>query len=78
VKYDEPSAGEWITPIRHNYKLACCTCGRVHRLDFRIIQVGTNRRQIQFRVFDDKRATAAVRREMRKREEANERRQHHS
>ena len=27
---------EWIRPIRKGYKLACCDCGLVHDLDFRI------------------------------------------
>jgi hypothetical protein len=58
MRYERPDAGEWIQPIRAGYKLACCDCGLVHKVDFRIF-----RRRIQFRVFRDNRATAAMRRE---------------
>lgn len=57
MRYDEPEAGEWVQPIRRGYKLRCCDCGLVHRMDFRI-----SRKRIQFRVFRDNRATAAIRR----------------
>jgi len=68
--YDQPEAGEWVQPVRHGYKMACCGCGLVHRLDFRALRVGRLRRVvIQFRVFLDRRATAAMRRERRKRGE---------
>ena len=62
VKYALPKAGEWIQPIRRGYKMACCDCGLVHTLDFKT--VGTRSRRIQFRVFRNNRATAAVRRHM--------------
>ncbi len=62
VKYDEPEAGEWVRPIRKGYKLSCCGCGLVHKVDFRL--VGNKRKFIQFRMFHDNRATAAIRRYM--------------
>lgn len=60
-KYFEPTEGEWIQPIRKGYKLACCSCGLVHRVDFRVYK-----RRVQVRFWRDNRATAAVRRERRK------------
>ena len=65
MKYTEPNEGEWVQPIRKGYKLACCDCGLVHRMDFRI--VGNKRKKIQFRVFRDNRATGQMRRKTPKR-----------
>lgn len=59
MKYDKPEAGEWVQPIRKGYKMACCDCGLVHVLDFRV-----HRGRVQFRVFRNNRATAAIRRHM--------------
>ena len=57
VKYKQAHDGEWIEPVRNGYKLACCDCGLVHRVQFRIVNG-----KIQFRAFRDNRATAAKRR----------------
>ena len=57
MRYEEPEPGQWVQPIRKGYKMCCCECGLVHRLDFRI-----RKRRIQFRVFRDNRATGQVRR----------------
>lgn len=57
MKYDRPKAGEWVQPIRRGYKLACCDCGLVHTVDFRI-----RRGRVQFRVFRNNRSTALMRR----------------
>lgn len=57
MKYDKPKAGEWIQPVRRGYKLACCDCGLVHNVDFRLYKA-----RIQFRVFRNERSTAAMRR----------------
>ena len=64
-RYDHPEAGEWIQPRREGYLLACCDCGLVHTLDFRIVK---NRRGnfIQFRVFRATRSTGQLRRWMKK------------
>lgn len=58
TKYEEPKAGEWIQPIRKGYSMACCDCGLVHTLDFRIKDG-----RVQFRVFRNNRKTAAMRRD---------------
>lgn len=64
-RYDSPSAGEWVRPVRQGYRMACCDCGLVHRIDFAHIPYGSGRKVI-FRVWRDERATAAMRRERRK------------
>ncbi len=49
--------------LHQAYKLCCCDCGLVHRLDFRLVTYGRGLfKKIQFRVFRDNRATAAIRR----------------
>jgi len=65
AKYQKVNAGEWVQPVRNGYKMACCDCGLVHKLNFRIVKKGT-RNFIQFQGFRDERATAAVRRERKK------------
>lgn len=57
--YTRPTDGEWVQPVRRGYKLACCDCGLVHRLDFRVHQ-----HRIQFRAFRNERATGQRRRWM--------------
>lgn len=68
-KWEEPKAGAWVQPVPRGYKLRCCDCGLVHTMDFRVIKwAGGARTKVQFRVRDrDERATAAIRREARKR-----------
>lgn len=67
MRYDEPKAGEWVYPKRRGYKLACCDCGLVHRLNFRLVKRSSGGRFIQFQVFRDNRATGQIRRYLRKR-----------
>lgn len=56
---------DWIHPLP-GYRFACCDCGLVHELELSAAD-GRKRRYI-FRVRRNERATAAVRREDRKRE----------
>lgn len=69
MRFDEPSAGEWVQPVQRGYLLACCDCGLVHRMDFRVTK---NRRRGKpvailgnarawFRVYRDEAATAELR-----------------
>lgn len=55
--YEEPTEGEWVQPIARGYKMACCDCGLVHNVDFRIY-----RGEVQLRMFRNNRSTAMVRR----------------
>ncbi len=48
--------GEWIEPTLI-HSLGCCDCGLVHRVQFKVVNG-----RVQFRVWRDKRATAATRR----------------
>lgn len=56
-RYEEPEEGEWGQPVEEGYKMACCDCGRVHRVDFRVVDG-----RAQFRMFDAPRSTGQVRR----------------
>lgn len=63
VKYETVLDGEWVQPIRHGYRMKCCDCGLVHRVDYRIVKyAGGRRAKMQFRAWRDDRATALTRR----------------
>lgn len=62
MRFTNAKDGEWIQPKRKGYKLACCDCGLVHKVDFRLFK-----RKIQLRVVRDNRSTGQVRRHMKKR-----------
>ena len=59
MKYPQITEGEWVTPKHRGFKLGCCDCGLIHIYHFRIRDGA-----IQFRVYIDERATAAMRRPM--------------
>jgi hypothetical protein len=61
MKYKEESPGVWIRPVKKGYKMMCCDCGLVHKIDFGHIKYG-NGRKVVFRCWRDNRATAAARR----------------
>lgn len=63
------SEGEWVNPIRKGYNLACCDCGLVHVMDFRI-----HNGHIEFRAFRNNRSTAMIRRFKNKKEKIDARR----
>lgn len=52
---------EWIYPNRRKYKLACCDCGLVHNMQFKLVQRGLGK-AILMRAQRNVRATAAMRR----------------
>lgn len=56
-KYEQVFDGEWFAPARRGHKNQCCSCGLVHRYDYRI-----KNGVLEIRVVTDRRATAAVRR----------------
>lgn len=66
ARYRTEVAGRWVRPIKRGYKMACCDCGLVHRMEFAHVPYGSGRKII-FRAWRDERATAAMRRERRKR-----------
>lgn len=59
--YPKVKSGQWVSPVRRGYKMACCDCGLVHRMNFQLIPYGSGRKII-FQAFRDERATAAKRR----------------
>jgi hypothetical protein len=61
MKYEKPKANQWIQPIRKGYKIACCDCGLVHDIDFRIV-----RGRIQFRARRNEKSTGQKRRYLKK------------
>ena len=60
MSYEELKSNEWVQPVRKGYKLACCDCGLVHNVDFRIVPTKRGR-FIQFRVRRNGRATGGMR-----------------
>lgn len=58
--FERIKPGEWLRPIRRGYRAACCDCGLVHRMDFRV-----NDGHAEFRAYRDDRLTKANRREKR-------------
>ncbi len=65
MRYPNPTG--WVSPRRRGYKMACCSCGLVHRIVFRLVRnkFGSGKK-IQFRVERDARATGQMRRWMKK------------
>ena len=57
MRFTRHRDGEWIQPLRRGYRLACCDCGLVHRIDLRIV-----RGRIQYRATRAPRSTAMMRR----------------
>lgn len=55
-RYGKPAEGEWVQPIRKGYKMRCCDCDLVHRMDFRVYKG-----RVQFRVYRDQKATLECR-----------------
>lgn len=70
------SFSDWTQPIMEAYKMACCDCGLVHDMEFRVVRVvkdfgdGTKKIQavenpkltVQFRARRNNRSTGQVRR----------------
>ncbi len=70
-KYYAISEAEWVRPAPIGYRLACCDCGLVHRLEFAIGPKPHGRRglAVMFRAWRDNRATAQIRRHKRRRKD---------
>jgi hypothetical protein len=50
---------DWIYPVMKGYKMACCDCGLVHDLEFRIVENG---KRVEFRARRNNRSTGQIRR----------------
>lgn len=53
--YPQIQPGEWVQPL-DTYRFACCDCGLVHQVEFRI-----HEGRIQFRMWRHDRSTAQLR-----------------
>jgi hypothetical protein len=36
IRGGEDCWSRWVQPVKRGYLLACCDCGLVHRMDFRV------------------------------------------
>lgn len=71
MRYPQILEGEWIQPCRQGYTLACCQCGLVHSVDFKLARhVDGRGRVILFRCVVDHRRTGQIRRWMKARAQA--------
>jgi len=57
MKLKQVKTGEWVQPIRRGYRMACCDCGLIHHMDFRIY-----RGRVQMRGFRDRKEWQAANR----------------
>lgn len=55
-EFKHVEAGVWVQPIRKGYGMACCDCGLVHTLNFRV-----RHGRVQFQAFRDKGNTKYLR-----------------
>jgi len=61
MRYQQQHDGDTIRPVMRGYRMLCCHCGLVHRLDFFVVHWGRGHK-VEFKVWRDNRATAAARR----------------
>lgn len=65
-RYETVRDGDLVQPKMKGYKMACCDCGLVHEIKFRIVSKKTgkvvNGFKVQFNADRHPRATAAIRR----------------
>lgn len=60
-RYPKIKAGAWVQPKRKYYRMACCDCGLVHKMEFKLIPYGDGKHKIRFRVWRDNKETAKLR-----------------
>lgn len=58
-RYPKVKSGRWVQPVERGYHMACCDCGLVHRMNFRV--VGVRKKRVQFQAFRAVRETRKVR-----------------
>jgi hypothetical protein len=56
-RYQMPRDGQWLRPVTEHYTVACCDCGSVHKVDFRIVDGN-----VELRAFRAPRETIVLRR----------------
>lgn len=39
ARHQRPKANERVYPVMKGYRMACCDCGLVHKIDFTAVQV---------------------------------------
>ena len=73
---DNVSFSDWIQPDMTNYKMACCDCGLVHDMEFKVVEVvkdlgngfkelkevGNSKLIVHFRAKRNNRSTGQLRR----------------
>lgn len=59
IRYPIRQDDEWHRPIMEGYRMACCDCGLIHEVDFRIVDG-----HVEMRARRNERATSAKRRHM--------------
>lgn len=57
IQIDASGWSDWVHPVQKGYRLACCTCGLTHEVDYRI-EDG----HVEYRMRIDRRATANAKR----------------
>ena len=46
MRYHKVKEGEWVRPVMKGYKMKCCDCGLVHKIDFKVIKWGRGHKVI--------------------------------
>jgi hypothetical protein len=63
---------EWVSPLHghgnKNYKMACCDCGLVHDIQFRVKKDIKNRYSVIMRMRRNNRSTGQIRRRIKRQE----------
>jgi len=62
--YDQIEADEWVPWIK-DVDLACCDCGLVHRVKWRIVKTTGGRNELQLRFSRNGPATGGIRKALR-------------
>jgi hypothetical protein len=71
MRYKRVKDMEWQMPILEGYKMACCDCGLVHTMNFKIIKEDNQEEEIEgarvlVQATRNERATAQIRRHKKK------------
>lgn len=62
MKYPQQFDGDRVRPVMRSYRMLCCDCAKVHVFNFYIVR-HKGRLMVEFKVWENRRATAAARRE---------------